>query len=153
LRRVITPNGVLFFFFLKFERKNLPIYIHRNPTILGLHRHSEAAILSSYVGVHPRQTLNLLAADYEGVISLWSIYSKVNNITFAAVRLIKTWKASEQEIISSAGHWIGYPKHRFLVQGERSIYFSDAAKLPEPAASFTSLRESFGFFLMQIPFS
>ncbi|KAH0789100.1 WD40 repeat-like protein [Histomonas meleagridis] len=48
----------------------------------------------------------LLSCDYDGVVALWSIDSILENISYAQFSLIKTWKASEKEILTSSSQWV-----------------------------------------------
>ena len=52
----------------------------------------------------------MFACDYDGYISVWSIDAILENLSYAAVSLLRMWKAHDREILASASSWVsGYP--------------------------------------------
>lgn len=62
--------------------------------------------ISSIIVVESEMKVVLLSCDYDGVCSIWSIDSILENMGYAGVSLIKSWRASDREILTSAGQWI-----------------------------------------------
>lgn len=62
--------------------------------------------ISSIAIVKSDMKVLMLSCDYDGYVSTYSIDSILDNISYAAVSLIKIWKASDQEILASAGQWV-----------------------------------------------
>lgn len=61
--------------------------------------------ISSICVVQHEMKVVMLACDYDGIVSTWSIDSILENISYAAVSMIKIWRASDREILACAGRW------------------------------------------------
>lgn len=62
--------------------------------------------ISSIAIIKNEMKVLMLTCDYDGFVSTYSVDSILDNISYAAVSLIKMWKASDQEILASAGNWV-----------------------------------------------
>ncbi|OHT03762.1 hypothetical protein TRFO_06610 [Tritrichomonas foetus] len=62
--------------------------------------------ISSISVVMSEMKVIMLSCDYDGYVSTWSIDSILDNFSYAAVSMIKIWKASDKEILASSGQWI-----------------------------------------------
>ena len=63
--------------------------------------------ISSITMVQSEMKVIMLACDYDGYVSTWSIDSILENMSYATLSMIRMWKASDKEILASAGLWIG----------------------------------------------
>lgn len=63
--------------------------------------------ISSISIVQNEMRVLMISCDYDGVVSTWSIDSILDNFSYSAVSMVKLWKASDKEILASAGQWIG----------------------------------------------
>jgi len=75
---------------------------HKGAELPSRHKNS----ISSITVVQNEMKILLYACDYDGYISVWSIDSILENISYSAVSLIKMWKAHDQEILASSGIWM-----------------------------------------------
>lgn len=62
--------------------------------------------ISSISVLYAEMKIMLFSCDYDGYVSIWSIDSILENLSYAAVSLIKFFKASDREILASAGRWV-----------------------------------------------
>jgi WD40 repeat protein len=74
---------------------------HKHVKLPSRHKHS----IATFTVVQSEMKVQMLSSDYDG-ISLWSIDSILENMSYAAVSLIKMWKGRSREILSSAGQWM-----------------------------------------------
>jgi WD40 repeat protein len=84
---------------------------HKHVELPSRHRNS----ISHITVVELDMKVQLLSVDYDGIVALWSIDSIIENLSYAAVSLIKTWRGSEREILSSAGQWM--PEQQLFATG------------------------------------
>jgi WD40 repeat protein len=75
---------------------------HKHVELPSRHRNS----ISHVTVVENEMKVQMLSVDYDGMISLWSIDSILENMSYAPVSLMKMWRGSEREILSSAGQWM-----------------------------------------------
>lgn len=62
--------------------------------------------ISSIIVVENEMKVILMSCDYDGICSIWSIDSILENMAYAPVSLIKTWRVSQREVLTSAGQWM-----------------------------------------------
>lgn len=60
--------------------------------------------ISSISVVYNLTNILMFSCDYDGVVSVWSIDSVLESISYAAVSLLRVWKAHDCEILASGGN-------------------------------------------------
>jgi WD40 repeat protein len=76
---------------------------HKQVELPSRHKNS----ISSLTVVSSEMKVVMMSCDYDGMLTLWSIDSVLENVSYAAVSLIKMWRGSDREILSSAAQWFG----------------------------------------------
>ena len=74
---------------------------HKIAELPSRHKNS----ISSISIIQNEMKILMYACDYDGFISVWSIDSILENISYSVVSLIKMWKGHDQEILTSNGLW------------------------------------------------